>query len=164
MEKQKYINLIYFDSFEDSREILSNLNAFKKRTNGAFIFCKTIDRFRALMKEIKNKSRSNSTKNILFHLIVSGRNSEIALEAIDEYETKQNIKKICIYCFTPNIYIEKYENNDYIEKSNITKKKLNAIRFIEKNKSEEIWSLKEEFINEEENIFIGPNDNMSIYS
>ena len=163
MENEKYINIIYFDSFGDTKEILSNLNAFKKRTNGAFIFCRTINRFRALMEEIKSKSRSNSTKNIFFHLIVSGSNSEKALEAIDEYEAKQNIKKICIYCFEPKIYIDKYQNNDYIEKSNITRKKLNAIRFIEKNKSEEISSLKEEFNNEEENIFIEPNDDMNIF-
>ena len=150
MENQKYINIIYFDSIENPRETFINLNAFKKETNGAFIFCKTIDRFHDLMEEIKSKSSSNSTKNIFFHLIVSGSNSEKALETIDEYGIKKNIKKICIYCGDTNKYIDKYKNNNYIEKSNITKKRLNVIKFIKNNKSEEIMSLKGEF-NELEN-------------
>ena len=150
MENQKYINIIYFDSIEDPRETFQNLKAFKKRINGAFIFCRTFERFRDLMEEIQNKSRTNSTKNILFHLIVSGSNSENALETINKYGVKQNIKKICIYCGDTNKYIDKYKNNDYIEKSNITKKRLNVFKFIENNKSEEIMSLKDEF-NEEGN-------------
>ena len=151
MEK-KYINVIYFDDFDDDKEISSNQNAFKKITNGAFIFRRRDDGFSCLMKKIKNKSKENSKNNIFFHLIVSGKKVDAALKIIDENGTKQNIKKICIYCSNPKVIINKYQNNNYIEKDNITKKKKNVIKFIEDNKSEEISPLKEEeFIDEKLN-------------
>ena len=145
MENHKCINIIYFDGFDNPIEISRNLNTFKTKTNGAFIFIRTIDEFLSIMNKIKNKLKNNLKKDIFFHLIVSGKDSEKALKAIDENGIKKNFKKICIYCGKPEVYIDKYKNNDYIGKNNITKKRLDVIRFIENNKSEEISSLKEEF-------------------
>ena len=67
MENQKYINVIYFDSINDPREIYTNIKYFKKQTNGAFIFCITINKFSDLMEKIKKEVEDN--KKIIFFFI-----------------------------------------------------------------------------------------------
>ena len=50
--------------FDNPIEISRNLNVFKTKTNGAFIFIRTIDGFLSIMNKMKNKLKNNLNKNI----------------------------------------------------------------------------------------------------
>ena len=103
--KEKYNNdIIYFIPNCKIKEIFF----FEKNIIGSFLYCKDINSFKLLRKEILNKKKRSP--DLIFNIITSGSSFKDLQNIIEENKDFENcIKNICIFCYAIDKY-KKYQD------------------------------------------------------